>query len=58
MVTALSCPPAAMVTVLMIAIAVVNHRNTVVLDENAARVAEAHEILDLTQPTYRETRSS
>lgn len=38
----------AMVTVLMVAIAVLNHHNTLLLHENARRVDEAHKIIDLT----------
>src|SRR5579871_1111047 len=38
----------AMVTILMIAIAVLNHHNTVLLHQNALQVDEAHKIIDLT----------
>ena len=37
-----------LVIALMIAIAMLNYRNTLLLDENAAQVSEAHEVLDLT----------
>ncbi len=37
-----------LVTALMIAIAVLNYRNTLLLNQNAQRVDEAHKILDLT----------
>jgi PAS domain S-box-containing protein len=38
----------ALLAVLMIATAVVNYRNTVLLNENNSRVSEAHEVIDLT----------
>ncbi len=38
----------ALLAVLMIATAVVNYRNTLLLNENSARVSEAHEVIDLT----------
>jgi PAS domain S-box-containing protein len=38
----------ALLAVLMIATAVVNYRNTLLLNENGARLSEAHEVIELT----------